>query len=46
MHQLSNKLLIDTYERAVKLNLKKDFLRLLEEEIDRRGLRQRRYYNS
>lgn len=35
---MGNKVLIDTYFSAVKLNLDEDFIKLLEEEIDRRGI--------
>jgi hypothetical protein len=35
---LSNKVLVDTYFNAVKLKLEEDFIKLLEEEIDRRGI--------
>jgi hypothetical protein len=35
---MSNKVLIDTYFNAVKLKLDLDFIKLLEEEIDRRGI--------
>ncbi|MEC1524288.1 sporulation histidine kinase inhibitor Sda [Neobacillus niacini] len=35
---LSNKVLVDTYFNAVKLELDEDFIKLLEEEIDRRGI--------
>ncbi|WHX98175.1 sporulation histidine kinase inhibitor Sda [Neobacillus sp. DY30] len=35
---LGNKVLIDTYFNAVRLKLDEDFIQLLEEEIDRRGI--------
>jgi hypothetical protein len=35
---MSNKVLIDTYYNAVKLKLDEDFIKLLDEEIDRRGI--------
>jgi hypothetical protein len=35
---MNNKVLIDTYFNAVKLKLDEDFIKLLEEEIDRRGI--------
>ena len=35
---MSNKVLIDTYFNAVRLKLDEDFIKLLEEEIDLRGL--------
>lgn len=35
---MSNIVLIDTYFNAVKLKLDEDFIKLLEEEIDRRGI--------
>jgi hypothetical protein len=35
---MSNKVLIDTYFNAVKLKVDVDFILLLEEEIDRRGI--------
>ncbi|WP_081954375.1 sporulation histidine kinase inhibitor Sda [Neobacillus niacini] len=35
---MSNKVLIETYNNAVKLKLDVDFLKLLEEEINRRGI--------
>jgi developmental checkpoint coupling sporulation initiation to replication initiation len=35
---ISNKVLIDTYYNAVKLKLDEDFIKLLDEEIDRRGI--------
>ncbi|MEH7013619.1 sporulation histidine kinase inhibitor Sda [Neobacillus niacini] len=37
---MSNKVLIDTYNNAVKLKLDEDFLILLEEEIKRRGIQE------
>lgn len=39
MKQLSDQLLIDTYEKALKLNLQKEFIQLLEEEIKSRNIR-------
>jgi hypothetical protein len=35
---MSNKVLIDTYFNAVKLKLDEEFIKLLEEEIARRGI--------
>ncbi|WP_260631700.1 sporulation histidine kinase inhibitor Sda [Neobacillus niacini] len=35
---MSNKVLIDTYFNAVNLKLDEDFIKLLEEEIVRRGI--------
>jgi hypothetical protein len=35
---MSNKVLVETYKNAVKLNLDEDFIILLEEEISRRGI--------
>lgn len=35
---MSNKVLIDSYFNAVKLKLDEDFIKLLEEEIERRGI--------
>ncbi|PAE39125.1 sporulation histidine kinase inhibitor Sda [Bacillus sp. 7884-1] len=35
---MGNKVLIDTYFNAVKLKLDEEFIKLLEEEIDRRGI--------
>lgn len=38
MHKLSDELLIESYFKAVGLNLSKDFTLLLEAEIHRRSL--------
>jgi Sporulation inhibitor A len=35
---MSNKVLVETYNNAVKLKLDEDFIILLEEEISRRGI--------
>lgn len=35
---MSNKVLVDTYNNAVKLKLDEDFIILLKEEISRRGI--------
>jgi developmental checkpoint coupling sporulation initiation to replication initiation len=38
MKELSNENLIETYMKAVDLKLEQDFIKLLEEEIERRNL--------
>ncbi|MFV8828223.1 sporulation histidine kinase inhibitor Sda [Alkalihalobacterium sp. APHAB7] len=38
MYQLSNKMLINTYRKAINLNLEKDFIKMLEKEMDKRQL--------
>jgi len=38
MKSMSDEILIDSYLKARELNLNKDFLSLLEEEIERRNL--------
>ena len=38
MKNLSDELLIDAYFKAIKLNLSKDFIQLIEREIQRRAL--------
>ncbi|MGM8214185.1 sporulation histidine kinase inhibitor Sda [Bacillaceae bacterium W0354] len=38
MEQLSDQLLIESYNKAVELNLSKDFIHLIELELKRRGL--------
>ncbi|MFP7300185.1 sporulation histidine kinase inhibitor Sda [Neobacillus niacini] len=35
---MSNKVLVETYFNAVRLKLDEDFIILLEEEINRRGI--------
>ena len=35
---MSNKVLIDTFFNAIKLKLDEDFIKLLEDEIERRGI--------
>jgi hypothetical protein len=35
---MGNKVLVDTYFNAIKLKLDEDFIKLLEVEIDRRGI--------
>ncbi len=41
MKQLSDDLLIETYYKAIELNLSQEFIRLIEEEIHRRLLTDR-----
>ncbi|WP_081591237.1 MULTISPECIES: sporulation histidine kinase inhibitor Sda [Bacillus] len=41
MNKLSDELLIESYCKAKKLNLNKEFIRLIEVEIHRRSLTQR-----
>ncbi|SDI84647.1 sporulation histidine kinase inhibitor Sda [Alteribacillus bidgolensis] len=38
MRQLSDELLIEAYEKAIGLDLNKDFIYLIEEEMKRRSL--------
>lgn len=38
MRNLSDELLIETYYKAIELNLSEDFLELLKKEIHRRSL--------
>ncbi|MDT8860237.1 sporulation histidine kinase inhibitor Sda [Alkalihalobacillus sp. MEB130] len=38
MHQLNDRLLIETYEKAKNLNLNKDFIEMLEDEVKKRQL--------
>ncbi|WP_428909199.1 sporulation histidine kinase inhibitor Sda [Niallia sp. Krafla_26] len=38
MYKLSDELLIESYHKAIKLNLSPDFIRLIEAEIHRRSL--------
>ncbi|WP_141431435.1 sporulation histidine kinase inhibitor Sda [Bacillus sp. 03113] len=38
MHKLSDELLIESYFKAMKLNLNPEFIRLIEIEIHRRSL--------
>ncbi|WP_368652150.1 sporulation histidine kinase inhibitor Sda [Ornithinibacillus sp. 4-3] len=38
MDYLSDELLLESYQKALELNLNSDFLSLIEEEIDRRNL--------
>ncbi|MGO4887266.1 sporulation histidine kinase inhibitor Sda [Anaerobacillus sp. MEB173] len=38
MKNLSDELLIETYFKAIELNLNKDFLELLKKELQRRSL--------
>ncbi len=38
MRQLSDELLIEAYEKAIGLDLNKDFISLIEEEMKRRSL--------
>jgi len=40
MKKLSNKLLIESYDKAKKLQLSPEFIRLIETEIHRRDLSQ------
>lgn len=41
MQKLSDALLLESYFKARDLGLSKDFIRLIEREIDRRSLRTR-----
>ncbi|WP_338470325.1 sporulation histidine kinase inhibitor Sda [Niallia sp. XMNu-256] len=38
MYKLSDELLIQSYHKAIQLNLSPDFIRLIEAEIHRRSL--------
>jgi developmental checkpoint coupling sporulation initiation to replication initiation len=38
MYKLSDELLIESYHKALKLDLSQDFIRLIEAEIHRRSL--------
>ena len=38
MRKLSDELLIESYHKAVQLNLSPEFIRLIEKEIHRRSL--------
>jgi len=38
MEELSNDLLLRAYEKAVQLELEEDFLRMLHEELIKRGM--------
>ncbi|KAA9026383.1 sporulation histidine kinase inhibitor Sda [Niallia endozanthoxylica] len=38
MFKLSNELLLESYRKAIELNLSPDFIRLIEAEIHRRSL--------
>ncbi|WP_277673370.1 sporulation histidine kinase inhibitor Sda [Piscibacillus halophilus] len=40
MEQLSDQLLVESYKKARKLELNHDFIKLIEEELIRRGLNQ------
>lgn len=39
MRQLSDDLLIETYEKARELNLSDDFLSLIQQELERRSMK-------
>ncbi|OCA91185.1 sporulation protein [Bacillus sp. FJAT-27225] len=41
MRKLSDELLIESYYKAMELNLSPDFIRLIEKEIHRRSLSRR-----
>lgn len=38
MNNLSEELLIECYQKALELNLEDDFIRLIEQELERRSL--------
>ena len=38
MRDLSNQLLIEAYDKAIELNLQKDFIQLIEMEMKKRNL--------
>ncbi|WP_440895914.1 sporulation histidine kinase inhibitor Sda [Amphibacillus sp. Q70] len=38
MNNLSNELLIECYQKALELKLEDDFIRLIEQELERRSL--------
>jgi len=44
MENLSDDTLLDAYFKAIKLKLNNDFIRILKEEIDKRGLNVRDFY--
>ncbi|MDQ0299785.1 developmental checkpoint coupling sporulation initiation to replication initiation [Salibacterium salarium] len=41
MRQLSDELLIEAYEKALRLQLNDDFILLMEEEIKKRSLQEK-----
>ncbi len=41
MDCLSDRLLMEAYEKAVQLNLNEDFIQMIEEEINRRAIQQK-----
>ncbi|RSL34450.1 sporulation histidine kinase inhibitor Sda [Salibacterium salarium] len=41
MRQLSDELLIEAYEKALRLHLNDDFISLMEEEIKKRSLQEK-----
>ncbi|PKR79064.1 sporulation histidine kinase inhibitor Sda [Halalkalibacillus sediminis] len=40
MEQLSNQLLIESYGKAKDLKLNRDFIKLIEDELKKRGLQE------
>lgn len=38
MRDLSNQLLIEAYDKAIELNLQKDFIQLIKKEMKKRNL--------
>lgn len=46
MFKLSDELLIESYHKAIELNLSPDFIRLIEAEIHRRSLNSRTKVSS
>lgn len=38
MECLSDSLLLEAYQKAIELNLNKDFIQMIEEEIERRAI--------
>ncbi|MFZ4451949.1 sporulation histidine kinase inhibitor Sda [Salibacterium aidingense] len=41
MNQLSDELLIEAYEKALRLQLNEDFISLIEEELKHRSLQEK-----
>ncbi|MDE5414784.1 sporulation histidine kinase inhibitor Sda [Alkalihalobacterium chitinilyticum] len=41
MYRLSDELLVNTYKKAKDLNLEKEFIKMLEKEMDNRKIQKR-----
>lgn len=46
MEHLSDELLLESYQKANELNLSPDFIHLIEQEISRRSLWNKKEYSS